>query len=86
MPILKHRRIRNVCGPAVARFRKLRRLSQEALRVRCHQSGWRVARSVLAKVETRRRAVKDHELLALAQALRVSVSDLVGPPRRPMLR
>jgi len=75
-------RARNICGPAVARLRRKGGLTQEELQRRCRAAGWTVARSVLAKVETRRRAVSDYELVALAAALRVRVERLLVPIRR----
>jgi hypothetical protein len=43
----------------------------------CLGAGWPVARSVLAKVKKQRRLVSDRELVALAQALRVKVGQLL---------
>ena len=73
---------RNICGPTVARLRRKQGLTQEELQRRCRVAGWTVARSVLAKVETRRRAVSDYELVALAAALRVRVEKLLAQVRR----
>lgn len=73
---------RNICGPTVARLRRKEGISQDELRRRCHAANWTVARSVLAKVETQRRAVSDYELVALATALRVTVAKLLRAPRR----
>lgn len=69
---------RNLCGAAVARIRRRLGLTQADLQARCRQAGWPVARSVLAKVETQARSVSDFELVALARALRVDVSRLLG--------
>lgn len=75
----------NICGPAVARLRRKRDLTQLELQHRCHAAGWPVARSVLAKVENQTRSVSDFELVALAQALRVNVARLLVA-RRPVPR
>lgn len=68
----------NICGPAVARLRRKLELTQLELQRRCHAAGWPVARSVLAKVEKQSRSVSDRELVALARALRVNVTKLLG--------
>src|ERR1035438_5069864 len=68
----------NICGPAVARLRRVRGYTQHELRRRCDAAGWPVARSVLAKVESQTRSVSDHEVVALAQALGVNVIKLLG--------
>ncbi len=68
----------NLCGPAVARLRRTKGLTQAELQQRCRTAGWPVARSILAKVETRKRSVSDFELVALAAALGVSVARLLG--------
>ena len=67
----------NICGPAVARLRRKKGYTQHELQQRCIAAGWPVARSVLAKVEKQRRSVSDRELVALAQALRVKVGQLL---------
>jgi transcriptional regulator with XRE-family HTH domain len=72
----------NLCGAVVARLRREAGLTQEDLRGRCRTAGWTVARSVLAKVENRSRSVSDLELVALADALGVDVSRLLGTRRR----
>ena len=74
----------NICGPAVARLRRKNGCTQLELRRLCEAAGWPVARSVLAKIENQTRSVSDHELVALAQALGVNVSKLLGPslPRK----
>lgn len=75
----------NICGPAVARQRRKLDLTQAELQHRCRASGWKVARSVLAKIENQTRSVSDLELVALARALRVDVTRLLGA-RRPATR
>jgi transcriptional regulator with XRE-family HTH domain len=73
---------RNICGPVVARLRKKNGVSQAELSLRCRRAGWPVARSVLAKIETRRRAVSDYELVALAAALGIKVAKLLTVRRK----
>jgi transcriptional regulator with XRE-family HTH domain len=71
----------NICGPAVARLRRMQGLTQGDLLVRCRAAGWPTARSTIAKVETRRRCVSDFELVALAAALGVKADRLLGRTR-----
>lgn len=71
----------NICGPAVARLRRARGLTQAELLLRCRSAGWPAARSTIAKVETRRRCVSDFELVALAAALGVKAERLLVQPR-----
>lgn len=71
----------NICGPAVAQLRRKAGISQAELSLRCRSAGWPVARSVLAKIETRRRAVSDYELVALAAALGTRVDRLLAVRR-----
>ena len=73
-------KLSNICGPAVARLRRKNGFTQHELQRRCDAAGWPVARSVLAKVENQSRSVSDHELVALAHALKVNVIKLLGGP------
>lgn len=74
----------NLCGPAVARLRRRKAVTQEGLRQRCLAAGWDVARSVLAKIEIQTRSVSDRELVALARALDVSPMALLGSGGRKL--
>ena len=74
----------NLAGPAIARARRQRNLTQGELQKLCRSAGLNMARSVLAKIETRSRSLSDIELVAIARALKVEVSVLLKPaaPKR----
>lgn len=52
-------------------------LSQAQLAARCQVAGWDVSRDIIARVELQIRWVGDFELLHLARALRVKVTELL---------
>lgn len=66
----------NITGGQIARVRTQKGLSQDGLAGKCQRAGWDISRGTLAKIEAGVRCVSDEELLLLAQALDVSVSDL----------
>ena len=66
----------NIIGRQVAKVRTAKGLSQDALAGKCQRAGLDVSRGTLAKIEAGIRCVSDSELLLLAKALEVSVSDL----------
>jgi transcriptional regulator with XRE-family HTH domain len=57
-------------------------LSQADLAVRCNLQGWDVSRETVAKIEAQIRWVADFELMCLAVALSVKVTDLLPPMPR----
>ena len=66
----------NITGRQIAKLRTEKGLSQDKLAGRCQRAGWDISRGTLAKIEAGVRCVSDAELLLLAQALGVSISDL----------
>ena len=66
----------NVVGPQIRKHRYAQELTQEMLVARCATVGLDLSRGTLAKIEAQVRCVNDHELLLLARALRVNLSDL----------
>ena len=72
----------NVTGRQIAKLRTAKGLSQDGLAGKCQRAGWDVSRGTLAKIEAGVRCVSDEELLLLAQALGVSVSDLFPRGRK----
>ena len=66
----------NITGRQVAKVRAQRGLSQDALAGKCQRAGWDISRGTLAKIEAGVRCVSDSELLLLAKALEVGVSEL----------
>ena len=66
----------NIIGRQVGKLRNQRGLSQNQVAMKCQRMGWDVSRTIIAKIESGIRCVSDSELLLLAKALEVSVSDL----------
>jgi transcriptional regulator with XRE-family HTH domain len=71
---------RNLIGPNVRRFRRaaLPPISQEDLCGRVARWGVVLTRPQVAKIEAGRRPVFDYEAVAMAKALKVSLSQLFG--------
>ena len=72
----------NIIGRQIAKLRTAKGLSQDALAGKCQRAGWDISRGTLAKIESGVRCVSDSELLLLAKALEVSVSDLFPRGRK----
>ena len=75
-------RLRNIVGPQVRRIRTAAGLNQEQLAARCALKGFDIGRASVSHIETGLRGVSDLELVLLAKALRVPVTDLV-PAKLP---
>jgi len=71
---------RNIVGARVRQARKMAKpqITQLDLVARLQVLGVRIDQSGLSKLESRRRPVSDIEVVALARALSVSVSWLLG--------
>jgi DNA-binding XRE family transcriptional regulator len=69
----------NVVGPQVRKLRYQLEMTQEMLAARCATLGWDVSRESVAKLETGLRCVTDVELVFLAKALKVNLTDLYPP-------
>lgn len=67
----------NIVGPKVKQIREAKSLTQEELTARCNLMKWGISRGTLAKIEARVRRVTDEEVVLLAKALNVGVSDLL---------
>lgn len=66
----------NVIGPVLRRLREERGLTQEQVAARCQVRGFDLTRGTLAKIESQVRAVSDHELPFLAEAVGVDIAEL----------
>lgn len=66
----------NIVGKRVGQLRKSLGWNQEQLAAKCGVLGWDISRGTLAKIEAQVRKVTDTELVLLAKALKVSVSEL----------
>jgi transcriptional regulator with XRE-family HTH domain len=71
---------RNIVGPRVREARKIAKppVSQVDLAARIQVIGLKLDQSAISKIEKGRRPVADFEVVALAQALAVTVSWLLG--------
>jgi transcriptional regulator with XRE-family HTH domain len=69
----------NICGPIVKRLRLTRDpiITQEQLAVGLQILGWDIDRFGISKIERGQRQVTDKELVLLARALAVPVSELL---------
>ena len=71
---------RNIIGPQVRKYRKLKGWSQTTLATKCQAfsgAGWHITRDVVALIEGRIRWIGDFELVLLAKVLEVPVTDLL---------
>ena len=66
----------NMIGDQVKKYRKLRKMSQQALSNKLELMGVYVCRGSISRIEDKSRTVTDIELYALAVVLRVTVNDL----------
>jgi len=84
MPALSQKRktpaIRNLVGLEIRRIREEKGWSQSDLARSLQLAGWDVDRTVLTKIELRRRCITDYELLILAKVLGTTLNEFV--PRR----
>lgn len=71
---------RNVIGLRVRKARLNQRppVSQEDLAARLAVRGIHLDRSALSRMESRTRFIRDYEIVAISDALRVSVASLFG--------
>jgi transcriptional regulator with XRE-family HTH domain len=74
--------IRNIVGKQVCRLRKLEGVTQDELAARCWILGFEIGRSTVSHIETGLRGVSDLEMVMLAKALRVPVTELI-PAKLP---
>lgn len=76
---------RNLVGPKVRQARKTAtpRISQVDLAARLQVLGLRIDQSAISKIEKGQRPVLDLEVVALAKALKVSASWLLGEVNTP---
>ena len=68
----------NICGKQVTRYRKQLGLSQRQLADALQLLGLDVDKNAVQRIECGKRFVTDIELLALCQALEVSINELLG--------
>ena len=74
--------VHNIVGNQVRRLRKVGGLTQDDLAARCTLLGFEIGRATVSHIETGLRGVSDLEMVMLATALRVPVTELI-PVRLP---
>lgn len=79
------RKILNVCGPQISRWRNQLGWSQTMLATKCQVAGWDVSRDIIARIELQIRWIGDFELATLAMVLNVPVTALYPEPTRKKL-
>ncbi len=67
---------KNIVGPRVQQLRLAKGLTQDEFTAECNLVGLNISRGTLAKIEAQVRRVMDSEIVLLAKALRVEVSEL----------
>lgn len=70
----------NVVGSRIKKYRKKRKMIQQALSARLELLGIYVCRGSVSRIENHQRTVTDMELYALAKVLSVPVMDLYEDP------
>lgn len=66
----------NLIGDNVKKYRKIKRMSQQALSNKLELLGVYVCRGSVSRIEDKSRTVTDIELFAIAEVLEVSILDL----------
>lgn len=83
---MEQTKILNIIGPKVRQLREQHGLTQDQVAAKCQVLGFDLTRGTLAKIESRVRAVSDHEVPFLAKALEVSIEALFPKKLLPLVR
>ena len=75
----KNRPIRNALGLEIRRLREEKNWSQSDFARELQLAGWDVERSVVTKIELRRRCITDYELLLMLRTLGVTLGSVKTP-------
>ena len=76
----------NVIGPKIRQARERYGLTQDQMAAKCQVLGLDLTRGTLAKIESRVRAVSDHEIPYLARVLDCSIDSLFPTKLEPIFR
>lgn len=68
----------NAAGSTMRRIRSACGWTQDQVAAKCQIQGWDIDRVIIAKIESRIRAVSDWELLKLCQVLAVTPNELLN--------
>jgi transcriptional regulator with XRE-family HTH domain len=71
--------VRNVLGLQIRKLREEKNWSQSDFARELQLVGWDIERSVITKIELRRRCISDYELLLMLGTLGVPLSSLRAP-------
>lgn len=74
---MKTRKFRNLIGPQVRRLRCAKGWSQEKLMFKLQDQGWNICRQRIARIESCEAWVSDFEILLVATALEVEMTELI---------
>ena len=69
-------KVQNIIGDNVKKYRLKRQLSQNQLSIRLETYAIYICRGSISRIEKHRRRVTDFELKAIAEVLRVTVTDM----------
>ena len=75
----KRAAVRNALGLQIRKLREEKNWSQSDFARALQLAGWDVERSVITKIELRRRCITDYELLLMVRTLGVPLSSLRTP-------
>ena len=76
----------NIIGPKLRELREKHGFTQDQVAAKCQVLGFDLTRGTLAKIESRVRAVSDHEIPFLAEALECSIDALFPKKLQPLPR
>lgn len=79
--MMKTRKVRNLIGAQVRRLRCAKNLSQEKLMFKLQDLGWNICRQRIARIESCEAWVSDFEILLVATALEVEITELLRLPK-----
>lgn len=83
---MEQAKILNLIGPKVRQERERHGWTQDQVAAKCQVLGFDLTRGTLAKIESRVRAVSDHEIPFLAWALGCSIESLFPKDLQPIIR
>ena len=69
---------KNVIGPQLLELRKQLHVTQQDLSARLQVQGLNIDQAMISRIEKGERPVTDYELVAIAKALKVSSTELLG--------
>jgi transcriptional regulator with XRE-family HTH domain len=78
----KQKKPKNLVGPQIRKLRYQKGLTQELFAARCSVVGFELTRATLSKIEAQLRCITDIELLILAKALNVEVTELLPSKKK----